>query len=582
MSTPVQLQEEAAVRQISGSFVLTVDGQVRRMSDSGHSAAVPELAGVVSIQHLDEMFGILFALKEDGTVWYLKRDSSKPVRLGNYTGIASIYSTSFSLFLQDDNAQLHYINGSYGELLKNEAFLVPVPAPHKISQFSAGFDDEALILTEDGTVFLFSGSEKVLKPVPAMSGVKRLAAAGQGLYLFAKDDGTVWGLGKNRSGMLGPDADQALEPVQLPGLKAVTEIVAGTDHVLALNQQGEIYSWGSNMTGQLGRLDPVWDQWTEIGQLADVRQAVALPDRPYFIREGGAVWTMEEDGQAYPVQGLTRIKDMELMIDVPVTLSDEGTVHLWPGQFAGCQSLSVPFAVKDMAVNNEQLLLLDQEGNMVMVFLQAHRKERAGRYETTSFILDKRSITVKGADAWAGRIKSLHANPYAFLALTEDGQVFYTEKTGDGSYVFKQVEDLPAIKQLAAEYYIIGTVDPVPIWALDKEGRVHEINLELMRSSNKITSIKDTVLPEVEQGTARISGRLRITESGEIYERGWEKLPRQAAKHPVRLVSSSYSYAIEGPGSHYHLLVTENDRIVMMGYNLFGGASSKPDKVLAR
>ena len=41
-------------------------------------------------------------------------------------------------------------------------------------------------------------------------------------------------------------------PTQVPGLAHITKIAAGTDHALALQDDGTIWAWGKNDRGQLG------------------------------------------------------------------------------------------------------------------------------------------------------------------------------------------------------------------------------------------------------------------------------------------------------------------------------------------
>lgn len=42
-------------------------------------------------------------------------------------------------------------------------------------------------------------------------------------------------------------------PIQLPELKKITSLAAGSNHVLALDQKGNVFAWGSGQQNQLGR-----------------------------------------------------------------------------------------------------------------------------------------------------------------------------------------------------------------------------------------------------------------------------------------------------------------------------------------
>lgn len=67
------------------------------------------------------------------------------------------------------------------------------------------------------------------------------------------EDGEVytWGFGKN--GALGhSNWDQVDTPKKVEGLKDIIKVDCGNDYTIALDQHGNLYSWGSNRYGQLG------------------------------------------------------------------------------------------------------------------------------------------------------------------------------------------------------------------------------------------------------------------------------------------------------------------------------------------
>ncbi|KAJ3679055.1 hypothetical protein LUZ60_017066 [Juncus effusus] len=71
-----------------------------------------------------------------------------------------------------------------------------------------------------------------------------------------KKCGSVWSFGDNSNGALGlpsPLSD-AYEPTQVPSLPSnIGCIAAGHYHSLAVTTEGEVYAWGRNEEGQLGR-----------------------------------------------------------------------------------------------------------------------------------------------------------------------------------------------------------------------------------------------------------------------------------------------------------------------------------------
>ena len=69
--------------------------------------------------------------------------------------------------------------------------------------------------------------------------------------------GLVYTWGKNSIGQLGIDTATTYRPIPqaLVGIPQMTTIAAGDDFVVALDVDGNIWTWGNNENGQLGRGD---------------------------------------------------------------------------------------------------------------------------------------------------------------------------------------------------------------------------------------------------------------------------------------------------------------------------------------
>lgn len=69
------------------------------------------------------------------------------------------------------------------------------------------------------------------------------------------DDGTLWGWGSNTSGecgILNNPQSHVLAPTQIGTASDWTDVDCGGYHTLALRSNGDLYSWGYNSNGQLG------------------------------------------------------------------------------------------------------------------------------------------------------------------------------------------------------------------------------------------------------------------------------------------------------------------------------------------
>lgn len=123
-----------------------------------------------------------------------------------------------------------------------------------------------LALKHDGTVwgwgynldgdFGLGHTTNVLAPVQVFPGGKAIAiACGQEYCLVAKDDGTIWASGCNVFGQLGDGTlEHSLLPVKVSGWTGIArELACGTDHSIALRNDGTVWAWGVNQNGQSGQ-----------------------------------------------------------------------------------------------------------------------------------------------------------------------------------------------------------------------------------------------------------------------------------------------------------------------------------------
>ncbi|PID14171.1 hypothetical protein CSV63_13860 [Sporosarcina sp. P34] len=135
--------------------------------------------------------------------------------------------------------------------------------------------DHFMVLKEDGSLWGWGGQDygqigtqsvigfasPVLSPVPIQKtdgnrllNIKAIATGSQ--HTVALDnDGNVLTWGRNNNGQLGdsarPSIDKDPKYVTLP--KKIIAIAAGDQHTLAVDIDGDVWAWGRNLYGQLGR-----------------------------------------------------------------------------------------------------------------------------------------------------------------------------------------------------------------------------------------------------------------------------------------------------------------------------------------
>ncbi|KAF9192459.1 hypothetical protein BGZ51_005471 [Haplosporangium sp. Z 767] len=143
---------------------------------------------------------------------------AKGKEIGRVKEISS--STDFTLALLENNQVWIWGNAEYGQCMVNkkiDRILEPMHIPH---------------------------------PIPETETIASVAAGGTfGLLLTAS--GYVYTCGYGALG-LGKDKTQILMPERILSLSGIRKIVASTDHAAAINDKGELYTWGT--CGEAARL----------------------------------------------------------------------------------------------------------------------------------------------------------------------------------------------------------------------------------------------------------------------------------------------------------------------------------------
>lgn len=109
---------------------------------------------------------------------------------------------------------------------------------------------------EDGDLNEAESTPGKVQGLPADDKIVRIAASDNlSVALLESGDVWAWGTFRNNEGILGFSKDVKIQriPTRIEELENIVSIVAGKDHILALDNKGIVYAWGNGQQYQLGR-----------------------------------------------------------------------------------------------------------------------------------------------------------------------------------------------------------------------------------------------------------------------------------------------------------------------------------------
>ena len=165
--------------------------------------------------------------------------------------------------------------------------------------------DTALLLAPDGSLWAWGGSlygASVLlgktRPMetPQQIGSSRAwrqVTAGYGTAFGIQEDGSLWGWGLNFSGQLTRSnlKTHQTQPVRIGSETDWVQVSAGAGHCLGLRRDGSLWGWGQNDHGQVGDgTGTVRFSLTQIGEGHDWKAIAAGAFNSFALKTNGTIW----------------------------------------------------------------------------------------------------------------------------------------------------------------------------------------------------------------------------------------------------------------------------------------------------
>lgn len=211
----------------------------------------------------------------------------------NHQTISMAGSLDATLVIKEDGAVWGW---GYNSFLVEPADLLSVITPTKLMEDAVSVDAGVcgLAITQDnslwawGSVYSFT-DDRITVPTKIMDNVIAVSA-GDAHVLVLQEDGTVWTWGFNMFGSLGDGTtENRSDPIKV--MDDAVAISAGGYHNLAVMSDGSLWAWGDNTYGQLGNGSSE-SSYIPIKIMDNVVSVSAGGGCSLVIKDDGSLWQL--------------------------------------------------------------------------------------------------------------------------------------------------------------------------------------------------------------------------------------------------------------------------------------------------
>ncbi len=337
---------------------------------------------------------------------------------------------------------------------------------------------------------------------------QRVIDIGEKHFMILKQDGSVWTWGDNTYGQLGSNRSStenspvAVQKSDGNRLFNIIDISAGGNHSVALDLQGFVWTWGSNWRGQLGRTTSFQDSNPEIINNKQMGEIIAIAaggnhtlavDRNgevwswglnYYGQLGNAVNTGTNNSNPTPVKisGLTDVIAVSAGEEHSVALKRDGTVWTWGrnslGQLGNGQKKDINITptvvpgltgIMEISAGGKHTIALKQDRTTVW----AWGFNGYGQLGDGGMELKLSPIQVEGMND----VRSISAGQYHSSVIREDGSVWMWGRHTSGTQTVRttpiEVKGISNTISIgsggdAYESYTLAVKSDGTVWKWDK------------------------------------------------------------------------------------------------------------------
>ncbi len=255
---------------------------------------------------------------------------------------------------------------------------------------------------------------------------------GEGFTIVLKENGFVWSFGKNNSGQLGDGKNiNTNSPSIVDISERIISVSVGTGHTLALGKSGKVYSWGSNSYGQLG-LGNVVNKNTpsEILGLGDIVKVVSQANTSFAIDYNRKIYAWGEGYTKSPA--LISINANVIDLGKTYYLADDGKVRTISNNLEINLSLRQNPNPEIVEIVNDKIVQMSEGANHLLLLgesgkVYSYGKNVYGQLGDGSLVEKAENIsTAVKTGMWTllGNIVDISAGENYSMALSSDGTIY--------------------------------------------------------------------------------------------------------------------------------------------------------------
>ncbi len=348
------------------TFGANIFGNLGYDTNTVYNSTPKKVPGVSNIKDIAAGYYHTVLLDIYGEVWtfghngcgqlgYTTSDSynSTPQKIPGVAGISAIAAGGYHTVLLDTAGRvLTFGMNTYGELgysnnintSNANPFPMFVTTSTQVKAIAAG-DNHTVLLDSDGCVWTFGSNEygqlgdirnsliKAPNPTPttvdSTGDITSIAAGGRQTMLI-DNSGVVWSCGSNYYGQLGRSTNNGV-PIGIDyfdsilGITNCSAISVGYDHTVALDTNGDVWTFGCNIYGRLGYsssdINPVPIKLTGISNVTSIAASIC---HTVLCDTNGNVWTfgLNQYGQLGNSTNLGTTTGNPIPTKVALNLSD--------------------------------------------------------------------------------------------------------------------------------------------------------------------------------------------------------------------------------------------------------------------